>query len=306
MENMLQTLTAHSNEADNDWTNDETFLNQHQIWPTFSQAVATELSLETGAGSLTPVPKLEEYSEAFKPLQVYRHEKDLIGTTVTKLKKRQIKIVHREEPKTQDGDLHQRSPHAQARTRYDILSRIRSPFKQKYLKETAVNLDDILRISNIVAKLTFNQSTSRIRNPSIDGVRADGSKSLTHYLNVQTRSMQFTIEDVYARKFDARKLLGCRLKTGKSRPWRVASSVRIILETYFASRVHCCVKYATNFPGHATIPRGEWKREVEIQHCPIAFRYAYLKLDRDGIIDDVTMPSPSSDDCLESNTHFQV
>lgn len=57
-------------DTESDWTREETFLNQPQIWSAFSHAVATELCLETGANSLTPVQKLEEYSEAFKPLQV--------------------------------------------------------------------------------------------------------------------------------------------------------------------------------------------------------------------------------------------
>ena len=70
MEKMLQVFKLDEADSENDWTREETFLNQPQIWPAFSHAVTTELCLETGAASLTPVPKLEEYSEAFKPLQV--------------------------------------------------------------------------------------------------------------------------------------------------------------------------------------------------------------------------------------------
>lgn len=160
----------------------------------------------------------------------------------------------------------------------------------RHLPEIAINLEDITHVPNIVANLTFDQSTSRTRKLSSSRTQT----SLVHqpyYQNVQTRCMKLIVEDVYASRFDARKLLGCRLCLGKRRPWQGKSSVKMILETYIASKVRCLVQYSTAFPGHAHKIPEEWKREVEIQHCPIAFRYALLKLDRDGVIDDVKRPN---------------
>nr|XP_054765167.1 uncharacterized protein LOC129271942 [Lytechinus pictus] len=290
MEEMMEKIIHFDEEeTEVDWTKEESFLNQPQIWPAFSHAVATELCLETGAGSLSPVPKLEEYSEAFKPFQMFYTENDLTGTTITKLKKRQTKIV--EEYQT---DIERGRGRGQRRLRESRmmgrLNNLSLPFRRRHLPEIEINLEDITYVPNIVANLTFDQSTSRTRKISSSSTKT-GLVHQPFYQNVQTRSMKLVLEDVYANKFDARKLLGCRLSLGRRRPWQGRASVKMILETYIASRVVCLVQYSTTFPGHAHKVPEEWKRKVEIQHCPIAFRYALLKRDRDGIIDDVTKPS---------------
>ncbi|XP_071485102.1 uncharacterized protein [Diadema antillarum] len=242
-----------------DWASAEAFLNHPEIWPSLSQGVARELWLATSADSLVPIPHLEEHSDAFRPLQVFFEEKDLTGSTITKLKKRQNMIF------------------------------LQGTSSENHKAYTTVNLDEIVTTPNVVSEIVFDQSTSRKRNPFNEPHRESANKCFVNSHvplgNVQTRRLQFVLSDIYAKQFDVRKLLGCQINLNKRRNLRGRSSIKIVLETYFAKKISCVVTYTTTFPGSARAK--EWRREVSVDHCPVAFRYAKLTVDKYGVIDDV-------------------
>ncbi|XP_072173230.1 uncharacterized protein [Diadema setosum] len=272
-----------------DWASAEAFLNHPEIWPSLSQGVARELWLATSADSLVPIPHLEEYSEAFRPLQVFFEEKDLTGATITKLKKRQNMIFLQG---TSSEKYHRTErPRATTVRQWFNVKDWRLPCLKPHKAYTTVNLDEIVTTPNVVSEIVFDQSTSRKRNPfnELNRVYESANERFVNSHvplgNVQTRRLQFVLSHIYAKQFDVRKLLGCQINLNKRRNLRGRSSIKIVLETFFAKKISCVVTYTTTFPGSARAK--EWRREVSVDHCPVVFRYAKLTVDKYGVIDDV-------------------